>query len=227
MMEITQEEYNKFCALKRLEKLNDYAQEYWKGLTNNLFAETFSSLKLPIIFQEKYIKKKNGEITSGVTRELILKGNKTMIYIVVCCNEELDTTYIKETIRHELFHLILKMKGLKNSDCSAIFWIVSEIFNNGDSYGELDAVEKSIYEMGIGIVRDAFELVSKQPDDLGKRLNLSMLLEQLGSVDYKEQKDLEELRFNIKALNNAMTFKKKGILNRVPFLIPKTTNKRL
>ena len=201
-----------FNQYKRILEINRYAQKFWSNMSNDLFAGTFKDYKLPIIYNPDYIKKNTSESTSGVTSELTLTNGNKLSYVEISCDDRLSIIDMKSAVRHEAMHFALKIIGVKSDDNSAIFRIISEIYN-GNFYGVLNSIEEKIYKLSFSAAEEAIKTASEYPNDLDLKVHILVLLEEIGNVKYQTEEDIPKLEAKISMFQIGLNKRKNELSN--------------
>ena len=133
-------------------------EQYAKKFFNLLFGRDIGAvdLNLPLVFVCKYDAIysyiESGEYIAGQVKSSACFENNRTIRIVLPVRSKrafLDKS-LKRTIRHELIHYYLCLRGLPYKDNDGLFWAYCYIYEAG-AYEPMSEAEKTRYDRFVGI----------------------------------------------------------------------------
>lgn len=173
----------------------DYAAAFWKILTSTFCSESKFTEYLPIIF-ESNTENSTNETTNGVT--FFHTNSRTgvaTIYPVIYLREGRFKDEIKRTIRHETIHYFLGIHYRCHNDDSALFWIISDLFDGG-AYKPLLQDSDDIYNTAIPFFKSAYQFY-QQNHKSTVATNLALMLTAVDEAESSANPDVEQLRLSL------------------------------
>ncbi len=147
---------------EKIIELRKYGQEFLTQVQSDYSVFKDIKTELPIIFDD-FDKDENGKYVYDTGGNFEIVNDVQLIIHIFDCWRDIES--LKRTVRHEIFHYILFMIGVNNSDIGGIFHYFCNKYD-AHAYKEMPEDEQEIYnglmEQSVTNVSNILEQVKKK-----------------------------------------------------------------